>query len=147
MIARHTSQLAKTSDKWKPMFVNVEVNPTTEPTKIWAPTHGRWAGMMEVKTSVQVYHQIDTQVLEMLDGLRDEVQAIRELLESHLDTSDEPDNSDMSVEEVKELILAEVELDRPFYPSDLAEEYGLDLNATLEAVDMLRKEGRIKDKK
>ncbi|MYG32488.1 MAG: hypothetical protein F4202_00550 [Cenarchaeum sp. SB0677_bin_16] len=103
--------------------------------------------MMEVKTSVQVYHQIDTQVLEMLDGLRDEVQAIRELLESHLDTSDEPDNSDMSVEEVKELILAEVELDRPFYPSDLAEEYGLDLNATLEAVDMLRKEGRIKDKK
>ena len=68
-------------------------------------------------------------------------QAVRIIIDNLDDGEDAPNNRDMTPNEIKELILAEVGLDKPFYPSDLAEEYGLDLDAVDEAVDMLRKEG------
>ena len=80
--------------------------------------------------------------------LREDVEWIREAIRTIIqrlddETLDAPDNHDMTPNEIKDLILAEVGLDKPFYPSDLAEEYGLDLDAVYEAVDILRKDGRV----
>ena len=77
---------------------------------------------------------------------REAMRGIGQMLENEMANADVPANSDLTSKEIRDLILAEVELDKPFYPSDLAEEYGLDLDSTLEAIDMLRKEGRIIDR-
>lgn len=85
---------------------------------------------------------------EQVQILREDVEWIREAIRTIIqrlddETLDAPDNHDMTPNEIKDLILAEVGLDKPFYPSDLAEEYGLDLDAVYEAVDILRKDGRV----
>ena len=54
-----------------------------------------------------------------------------------------PDNYDMTASQIRGLILEKMGPGKPFYPSDLAMEYGLDFDAVLEAVGMLREEGRI----
>ena len=86
---------------------------------------------------------------EQVQMLREDVAWIREamrLIIQNLDEGDVPANHNMTPNEIKNLILTEVGLDKPFYPSDLAEEYGLDLDAVDEAVDMLRKEGRVAER-
>ena len=50
---------------------------------------------------------------------------------------------DMPVDKIKELILSTVGIDNLFYPSDIAMDHNLDYDAVMEAVDMLRREGRI----
>ena len=56
-----------------------------------------------------------------------------------------PDNYDMDAEQVRQLILENYELGECFYPSDIADKYGLEYGAVLEAIDLLREERRIKD--
>ena len=55
--------------------------------------------------------------------------------------SDETYN--MTPDEIRDLMVEKIELDKPFYPSDIASEYGLDYDMVVKAIDMLRKEGRI----
>lgn len=55
--------------------------------------------------------------------------------------SDETYN--MTPDEIRNLMVEKVELDKSFYPSDIAIEYGLDYDKVLKAIDILRKEGRI----
>ena len=56
------------------------------------------------------------------------------------------DNYNMTLSQIQDLILETVDRDKPFYPSDVAMEYGLDFDKVDEAIDMLRKEGRIIDR-
>ena len=58
--------------------------------------------------------------------------------------SDETYN--MTPDEIRDLMVEKVELDKPFYPSDIASEYGLDYDMVLKAIDILRREGRIIDR-
>ena len=51
----------------------------------------------------------------------------------------------MTAEQVRKLILDNYELGESFYPSDIADKHGLDYDTVLEAIEMLRKERRIKD--
>lgn len=55
-----------------------------------------------------------------------------------------PDNYDMTAEQVRDLILENYKLGVPFYPSDVADDHGLDYDTVVQAMDMLRKEGRLK---
>lgn len=52
----------------------------------------------------------------------------------------------MTPDEIRDLMVEKIELDKSFYPSDIAMEYGLDYDRVLKAVDILRKEGRIVDR-
>ena len=56
------------------------------------------------------------------------------------------DNYNMTLSQIQDLILKTVDRDKPFYPSDVAMEHGLDFDKVDEAIDMLRKEGRIIDR-
>ena len=60
------------------------------------------------------------------------------------EVSDETYN--MASDEIRDLMVEKVELDKLFYPSDIAIEYGLDYDRVLKAIDILRKEGRIIDR-
>lgn len=51
----------------------------------------------------------------------------------------------MSTDEIRKLILGKVGVDKPFFPSDVAFDYDLDYDAVLEAIESLRREGRIKE--
>ena len=68
---------------------------------------------------------------------------IEEVLESHLDVQDGPDNSDMSVEDIKTLITKECKAGQQYYPGDIAYEHGLDYDRVLEAVTSLKEDGVI----
>ena len=93
-----------------------------------------------------VYRPADLEMLKIMGEIRDEMKAMRELMESHLGLQDEPDapdNYDMSVEGVKSLLLKVCKQGSKFYPSELAVEHGLDYDTVLEAVASLKKEGRV----
>ncbi len=72
-------------------------------------------------------------------------QNIENLLKNMAANEGGPDNYDMTAKQIKDLILDNYELGKPVYPSDIADDHGLDYDAVLEAIDMLRKEHRIKD--
>lgn len=57
----------------------------------------------------------------------------------------EPDNFDMPVDKVKELILKECNLGKKYYPGEIAVDYGINYDTVLKAVDILRSEGHIED--
>ena len=88
-------------------------------------------------------------VMNEIQNLRKDVAQLRDLIRDMAQSqdtpvnSDTPDNYDMTPEQVKEIILEKVGLNRSFYPSDLSMKYGLDFDTVLEAVEILRQEGRI----
>lgn len=82
---------------------------------------------------------------ERVDWLVAAVRDIKWSLEARSLDECGPDNYDMDAEQVRRLILENYELGECFYPSDIADKYGLNYGAVLEAIDMLRKERRIKD--
>lgn len=90
----------------------------------------------------------------MADRTRQDMASIKDDMRNLLDKLDdmtgeaheEPQNiREMTTDEIKKLILVEVGVDKPFYPSDVAFDYDLDYDAVLEAVESLRREGRIKE--
>ena len=101
---------------------------------------------MDLANTVMELQEQLRYISEDMKWTRETMRGIGQILEDEMANADVPANSDLTSKEIRDLILAEVELDKPFYPSDLAEEYGLDLDSTLEAIDMLRKEGRIIDR-
>lgn len=80
-----------------------------------------------------------------MDWLVGAVREIKKSLETRNADESDPDNYDMPVEQVRELILENYKLGESFYPSDIADKHGLDYDTVLEAIDILRKERRIKD--
>ena len=56
---------------------------------------------------------------------------------------EEYDVREMPKDEIKKLILEEMGGGNPFYPSDVAQDHNLHYDAVMEAVEELRKEGRI----
>ena len=59
-----------------------------------------------------------------------------------------PDNQHLTAEQVKPLIMEHCRQRHPFksfYPSDIADEYGLDYEAVHTAVEHLKREGKLKE--
>lgn len=52
---------------------------------------------------------------------------------------------EMSIDDIKKLILDRLDEDKPFYPSDIAMDHNLDYDAVTKAVNMLRREGHIQE--
>ena len=84
--------------------------------------------------------------MEDMEYIKEGMRIVMQKLEDDDAGEDAPNNYDMTASQIRDLILDKVGLDKPFYPSDLAMDYGLDFDAMLEAVDMLRREGRIVDR-
>lgn len=82
---------------------------------------------------------------ERVEWLVAAVQDIMKSLEARSLDESGPDNYDMDPEQIRQLILKNYKLGESFYPSDIADKHGLDYDAVLEAIDLLRKERRIKD--
>ena len=80
--------------------------------------------------------------LEMVKTI---VKEIQEALKAGDFAEEGPDNYDKTPEQVRDLIIANYKLGVPFYPSDVADDHGLDYDTVVQAMDILRKEGRLKD--
>ena len=82
-------------------------------------------------------------------NLKEDVAWMRNIIRKNMQNQDIlvsneiPDNYDMTPEQIKEMILEKIGVDKPFYPSDFAIEQGLDFEAVIKAIEMLRQEGRI----
>ena len=85
-------------------------------------------------------------LMEDMEYIKEGMRMVMQKLEDDDAGEDAPNNYDMTASQIRDLILDKVGLDKPFYPSDLAMDYGLDFDAVLEAVDVLRREGRIVDR-
>ena len=80
--------------------------------------------------------------------LSNDVHATRKLISAHeaAITESSSDNFTLTNTQIKELVLDETRDGRPFYPSDIAMEHGLDLEAVVTAVEELRDEGKLERK-
>lgn len=52
---------------------------------------------------------------------------------------------DISKDEIKDMILKATKVGESFYPSDIANKFGLDLKTVIEVIDELKREGNISD--
>lgn len=125
--------------------------PTTEPTLRNVPSGRRRLRNMESmpdehSTQIENLHEQVHTLVDNMDWVKEGIRTILQKLEDESAWDKPPDNYDMTASQIKDLILEEVGLDKPFYPSDLAMEYGLDLDAVYEAVNILRAEGRVIDR-
>ena len=82
-------------------------------------------------------------LVEDMEWVKENMRVILQKLDEGTAEEASPDNYDMTASQIRDLILEKMDPDKPFYPSDLAMEYGLDFDVVLEAVDILREEGRI----
>ena len=80
---------------------------------------------------------------EQYDTVKDTVDRIRSIAAEHKPKVLE--NYDMPVGEVKDIILGEYTKGEMFYPSDISEKHGVNLDTVDEAVEQLKKEGHIAD--
>lgn len=144
MRAMPKAELFTLSDRWKLATTNIKESESVigSATPRQPLLIDSWPRMMELRATVKVDNKADPRILEALDVLQGEVRVMRELLESHLNIQDEPDNYDMSVEDIKKLIAKECKLGQQYYPGDLAFEHGLNYDTVLEAVASLKEEGR-----
>lgn len=83
-----------------------------------------------------------TAMQKQIDSVASAVQDIKAALD--VPNNNGPDNYSMSPEQAKALIVANYPLGVPVYPSDIAIDNGLEYKTVLAAIDLLRKEGRIK---
>ena len=102
--------------------------------------------VQKLQTDVkQLNEQIDWLMCAVHDMMKMEgtINDIKKILEAMQEDENVPDNYDMTAERIRDLILEKYDLSKPTYPSDVAEEHGLDYDEVLKAVDLLRKEGRV----
>ena len=68
-----------------------------------------------------------------------------QLLKQHKITSMDavPEDTDLTNEQIRELLLKEINVGDIFYPSDFANEHGLDLMLVMDVVGSLRNEGKL----
>lgn len=100
---------------------------------------------VELKKNIMTLYYDNVELKKNNKMLQDEIKIVRELLESRLDIQDGPDNYDMAPDQIKELILEQVQVGEPFYASDIASKYGLDYDAVVTAIEQLRAKGKIND--
>lgn len=82
---------------------------------------------------------------EQVNWLVGAVHKIQKNMEAGQPKGAGPDNYDMTVEQVRDLIRAKYEPGKSVYPSDIANEHNLDYDTVVEAIDLLWKEHRAKD--
>lgn len=91
----------------------------------------------------QLQNVIHSYKKEMAE-LREDIADIKKMLEPSRVGNDITDNYDMTVEQIRDMILEKYDLLKPVYPSDIADDNGLDYDAVIEAIEMLRRDGRVK---
>ena len=57
----------------------------------------------------------------------------------------ESPQQDLTKEQIKSLILQEIAIGQVFYPSDIADKFGLDLVVVMDVISELEKEGKLKN--
>lgn len=104
--------------------------------------------------SFRILTQTIYDLQDTVQNMQQEVKTIKEDMQDLLRKLDdkewegygEPEELvEMSVNEIKELILTKMDKSKPFYPSDVADDYNLDYTAVREAVEELISEGRLKE--
>lgn len=90
----------------------------------------------------------------MVQSMQQDIRAIRNDVRDLLRKLDDKEWEDygepeeiveMSVDEIKKLILTKMDKSKPFYPSDVADDYNLDYDSVTEAVEELLCEGYLKE--
>lgn len=121
--------------------------------KFEAPLTGRhsekYLVISELAGMVHTIHDIQTSMQNMERNVELMKGDIRNIMKKLDDVTNEDgelrETEKMPVGDIKNLILTEMEVDKPFYPSDVALDHNLDYDDVLEAVELLRREGHIKD--
>jgi len=90
--------------------------------------------------------QAYVKLYEMMEELQAENQAIRTMLKREIQEESCIMIPNISFEEIKEMILQEIKVGEVFYPSDLANKFGLDLKTVMEVVNNLKTEGKMIEK-
>ena len=110
------------------------------------PPLGRKADSAIRESQIEVIGELQGQMrvlVEDMGWVKENMRTILQKLDEGTAEEASTDNYDMTAGQIRDLILEKMDIDKPFYPSDLAMEYGLDFDVVLEAVDILREEGRI----
>jgi len=91
------------------------------------------------------YHPEISELYRKIGELTEDVNKIKELIEAAPVRLRIVEIKDVSVDEAKKMILDYLAPDKIVYPSDVADELGLDLKITVQALEELSKEGKIKE--
>lgn len=98
------------------------------------------SAIQDLQRSVQTIQQ---DIKTIKNDIRD---LLRKLDDKEWEGYAEPEELvEMSVEEIKKLILTKMDKSKPFYTSDVADEHNLDYDAVAEAVEELLREGRLEE--
>lgn len=81
----------------------------------------------------------------IVDRLILEINSIRDLLEVSPVRVRIVETREVTIEKAKKMIVKYMETNDVIYPDDIADELGLDLKITIEAVNELIKEGKVKE--
>ena len=104
-------------------------------------------GQMEILTkAVYSTKEYMEDIIQILNKIQENQRVMTQKIDDAT-TEEIPDETyNMTSDKIRDLMIEKVELDKPFYPSDIATEHGLDYDRVLETIEMLRKEGRIIDR-
>ena len=91
------------------------------------------------------YHPEISELYRKIGELTEDVNKIKELIEATPVRLRIVEITDVSVDEAKKMILDYLAPGKIVYPSDVADELGLDLKITVQALEELSKEGKIKE--
>lgn len=93
---------------------------------------------------------LNLELCNLLERVLTRQYTFQQILESHgldqIQQDNGEDNFDLDKESVKELILKETRVGQIFYPSDLANDYGLDLKTVMEVMSELKESKQIIEK-
>ena len=105
------------------------------------------------RKSNEIIHDYLNYRIELQDEYIQQLQLQIEKLSDILSVyrSSDPDNTliidelDLTKDQIKEIILNKTKLGEIFYPSDIANNFGLDLVKVMDAISELKKEGKLSD--
>ena len=91
---------------------------------------------------------LNLELCSLLERVLTRQYTFQQILESldQIQQDNGEDNFDLDKESVKELILKETRVGQIFYPSDLANDYGLDLKTVMEVMSELKESKQIIEK-
>ena len=104
------------------------------------------ATQMEIMTRVMYSTKKTTNdVVKTVNKIQKDQCIIMQKIDDAITEEVTDETYNMTADKIRDLMVEKIKLDKPFYPSDIAIEYGLTYDSVLEAIDILRKEGRIID--
>lgn len=89
------------------------------------------------------YQELHSLVERLLDDNRSLWEFIKQDELEDLQESVSTNNFDLNKEQIKNILLKEIEIGQVFYPSDISDEYGLDLKSVVEVLAELKQQGHL----